>query len=313
VAQAAPQDVPFWQFPVVAAAFCACLAVWWVVATRLRQGRAVLPREPRREVPWEGIDLILVMAVYVALVSVALLLAYVCLGPEAGLPPAVQDLDKSTSAHLVEQLIEQGSGWIILICVFSAGVVAPIVEEFFFRLLLQGWLEKTQRRMRRMMPTLRRLVPGAVGPIVLTSLLFARMHFRDDSPLARLDYLVFMLAGDAVARLLTMAFAVWLLRLRVGATAEDLGWVPEKLADDVKLGLMAFAGLAAPVYAAQITLTLLLPKYLAPDPFVLFFFSLALGTLYYRTHRLVPAIVLHMALNVTSLILLWMMLVFPGG
>jgi len=273
----------------------------------------VLPRQPGTDVPWEGIDLILVAAVYVIVLSSVLLLADVCLGPGADLPPAARNLDRSSTAHVVEQLFNRRNAWIILTCVFSAGIVAPIVEEFFFRLLLQGWLEKTQRRLRPSMPTLRRLVPGATGPIVLTSLLFARMHFRVDTPLGRLDYLVFLLAGDAVGRLLTMAFAVWLLRFRVGATAEDLGWIPRKFAADVKLGLVAFAGLAAPVYAAQITLTLLLPEYLAPDPFVLFFFSLALGTLYYRTHRLVPAIVLHMALNVTSLLLLWLTLVFPAG
>ena len=39
--------------------------------------------------------------------------------------------------------------------------------------------------------------------------------------------------------------------------------------------------------------------------FVLFFFALALGTLYYRTHSVVAPIVLHMALNVTSLTMAW--------
>ena len=89
----------------------------------------------------------------------------------------------------------------------------------------------------------------------------------------------------------------------MGATAADLGWVPEKFFADVRLGLLAFAGLAAPIYGLQILLINLLPKYLAPDPAVLFVFALALGTLYCRTHRAVPSIVLHMALNATSLTL----------
>jgi len=38
----------------------------------------------------------------------------------------------------------------------------------------------------------------------------------------------------------------------------------------------------------------------------LFFFALVLGTLYYRTHRLLPLIVLHAALNGTSLLLAWL-------
>jgi len=44
------------------------------------------------------------------------------------------------------------------------------------------------------------------------------------------------------------------------------------------------------------------------DPLTLFLFSLILGTLYYRTHRILPAIVLHMTLNFTSLTLAWLQL-----
>jgi membrane protease YdiL (CAAX protease family) len=50
----------------------------------------------------------------------------------------------------------------------------------------------------------------------------------------------------------------------------------------------------------------LLPSYVAADPFTLFPFALVLGTLYCRAHRIVPAIVLHAALNTTSLVLLWL-------
>ena len=49
-----------------------------------------------------------------------------------------------------------------------------------------------------------------------------------------------------------------------------------------------------------------LPEYIAPDPFPLFFFAVALGAVYYRTHRIVPVIVLHAVLNGTSLVLAWL-------
>jgi len=101
---------------------------------------------------------------------------------------------------------------------------------------------------------------------------------------------------------------VVLLRAGFGATVADLGWVREKLLADVGLGLLAFAAVAAPTYAAMFLLGSLLPAYLAPDPFVLFPFALVLGTLYYRTHRIVPAIVLHMSLNATSLAMAWLMI-----
>jgi membrane protease YdiL (CAAX protease family) len=43
----------------------------------------------------------------------------------------------------------------------------------------------------------------------------------------------------------------------------------------------------------------------APDPVALFILALVLGTLYYRTHRIVPSIVTHAAFNATTLLLLW--------
>jgi membrane protease YdiL (CAAX protease family) len=56
----------------------------------------------------------------------------------------------------------------------------------------------------------------------------------------------------------------------------------------------------------QFYIPLLLPDYIAPDPIPLFFFSVALGAIYHRTHRLAPLIVLHAALNGTSLMLVWL-------
>ena len=41
----------------------------------------------------------------------------------------------------------------------------------------------------------------------------------------------------------------------------------------------------------------------APDPIPLFFLALVLGTLYHRTHRIAPSLVLHMAFNATSIAL----------
>lgn len=134
------------------------------------------------------------------------------------------------------------------------------------------------------------------------------MHFRVDRPMRHPNYELFQVAGVIVASLMTAALALGLVRWRAGATAADLGWVREKFFADVRLGVVAFAALAAPMYAAQYTLWRTLPKGVAPDPIVLFFFALALGTLYYRTHRIVPVIVLHMSLNLTSLAMAWLSL-----
>ena len=41
----------------------------------------------------------------------------------------------------------------------------------------------------------------------------------------------------------------------------------------------------------------------APDPIPLFFLALVLGTLYHRTHRIAPSLVLHIAFNATAIAL----------
>jgi membrane protease YdiL (CAAX protease family) len=287
-------------------AVSACAAMWVWAAARWWRNRSVVAYQPRRPVPWHAIDLILVLAVYLALLAGLSRLASVVLGPEETQAPAAYGSGRSTTEHVVGQLIAEGNLWVLLLCGISAAVVAPVSEEFFFRVLLQGWLEALEHRGRRLMPALRRLMPRGSGPIVLTSLLFARLHFRVEAPQLSARFLIVLLASDAIARLAALAFAVGWLRGSVGATAADLGWAPERIPRDIKLGAVAFMAVAIPIYTMQLGLRLLLPEYIAPDPIPLFFFALALGMLYYRTHRIAPLIVLHAGLNGTSLALVWL-------
>jgi membrane protease YdiL (CAAX protease family) len=77
---------------------------------------------------------------------------------------------------------------------------------------------------------------------------------------------------------------------------------------DVGLGLGAALAVVPWVYVLQWGLTAALPESISPDPITLVPFAVVLGLLYYRTHRIVPSIVLHMALNATSLALAWSVL-----
>ena len=86
----------------------------------------------------------------------------------------VLQLIKPGEPHpLIELAIRQPSQlWLIGFC---AVLVAPLVEEFFFRVVLQGWLERRQRsvpREDRLLP----MLPTGVLPIVVSSFLFAAMH-----------------------------------------------------------------------------------------------------------------------------------------
>ena len=268
----------------------------------MNRSESILSYQPRRPAPWNAVHLAAIVIFYLAAQTVVVLLATAILGAETVRPPTIYDPDKLNAGHVVAQMLKDADAWLLLICIVSAVVVAPVVEEFLFRVVLQSWLEKLQRRWRRRMPTLR-LVPRAVGPIALTSLFFARLHFRVDGPELNVKFLTFLLAGNSVASLLTLVFAVVVLRWNAGATAADLGWMPRRLPADIGLGLLMFGVVAGPIYALQIWLSLSLPKYLAPDPFTLLLLAIVLGSLYYRTHRIVPIVVLHAALNGTSLAL----------
>ena len=280
----------------------ACFTAWSVAAWRLWRGRPPIAFERRRQVPWGGLDLLLVFAFFV-LASLAMMFTVeLLLGPDAGQPAAGADAEKS---HAIVQLFRGGDAWTILLCVVSAVCVAPIVEEFLFRVLLQGWLERFDRQLGPKMPNLRRILPWSVGPILLSSFIFAMVHFRVASQPMNRKYLLLLMAGNCLVGISTAVFAVLLLRLKTGATAADLGFVAKKVPRDVGLGLAVAGGVVLPVFILQAVLTRVLPSWVAADPLPLFCFAVVLGTLYCRTHRVVASIVLHMSLNATSLAMLW--------
>jgi len=284
------------------------MSVWVVVGSRLWNREPVLPLVRRWQVPWSGFDLLFVFAFFV--LSSGLMFAVVghILGPDADGPAAGAGIggnDVETS-HAIVQLFRGGNPWMIMFCVVSAVVVAPIVEEFLFRVLLQGWLERVDRRLRPMLPMLRRMVPWGVAPVVLSSVIFAMVHFRVASPPMNTRYLLLMMVGNSLVGILTVVFAILLLRLKNGATASDFGFVVGKILPDVCLGLVAAAAVIFPVFILQAVMTAVLPKWVAADPLPLFCFAVALGFLYFRTHRIVASIVLHMSLNLASLVMLWL-------
>ena len=110
------------------------------------------------------------------------------------------------------------------------------------------------------------------------------------------------------ADLLVLGLAIAVLRFAAGATAADLGWKPEKLRSDAKLGLLALLAVDRSGAGASNRVEELVKwtgiDY-APDPIPLFLLALVFGVLYHRTHRIAPSLVLHMAFNATSIVLLF--------
>lgn len=128
---------------------------------------------------------------------------------------------------IVESLERDGHASSFAMATLVTVVAAPLVEEIVFRLALQGWLEARERRWRRRY-NLWRGLPRGLPPILISSFVFAAVHFS---------------AG--------------------------------------------------------------------PAPVALFFLALVLGYLYQRTHRILPSIVTHAAFNATSMVML--MLAKAGG
>lgn len=308
------------EYIVAAAVALASLAIWTVVAIRIRRGLPVLPYQPRRRVPWQWFDLLIVVFANAVLGIAALWLACVVSGhdfqeaiateraePVQAEPVGGDEVDRAEELlrehPLVVLLQSRPHLGMFLFCALVAVIAAPLFEEFLFRLLLQGWLEAVENRLRRRFLWLRKSLPGAM-PVLMVALLFAGQHSREPSPEPDVDLLITKMGAFAAAALLTLAFGVWLVRVRAGATVADLGIVPEKFWADVRLGVLTFVAIAAPIYTLQDLLARSFPN-TVPDPVTLFFFAIALGVLYYRTHRIVAPIALHMSLNATSLIVAW--------
>ena len=140
------------------------------------------------------------------------------------------------AGHPIEKLLnENSSSGVIVWAVFAAVIAAPIVEEFLFRGILQGWLEKAFFRTR-----------------VLVNA---------------------ELATEAGGKDVTIATP----------SAPTFLWQP--------------------VILSSVTFALLHAGH-GPDPIPLFFLAVVLGYLYAKTHRLLPSIVVHMALNGLSMLML---------
>jgi membrane protease YdiL (CAAX protease family) len=286
-------------------AIIACAAVWTMMIVRWRRGQPVLPYEPRRPVPWKGLDVAFVAVLFICgsvLPVLALQTSRAWFGvPAVAAPQADEQASPHTEHPLATVLRESHSIWAIAVCVVSAIIVAPLTEEFIFRLVLQGWLESLERRLRRRIYLLRRITAG-LAPIGAVALLFAAMHFREAAKQVNVNVVVFVLGASSLASLLTIAISVGWLRFSAGATLADFGIVPGKLAVDFRIGDLALLAVLAPVLAIMRVVSQLLPESVVADPIPIFFLAIALGILYYRTHRIVPSLVLHMLFNTVGVL-----------
>jgi membrane protease YdiL (CAAX protease family) len=174
-------------------------------------------------------DLILGLSTFIAVAPVIYLLQFI-------LKWSYNQFADEEAAHPIEKLLQDnGSANVIFWAVFAAVIAAPIVEEFLFRVILQGWLEKA----------------------------FYRTRLQVDAQLAG------------------------------GAAGEDVAMATQA----------APTFIWQPIILSSITFALLHAGH-GPDPVPLFLLAMVLGYLYTKTHRILPGIVVHMALNGLSMLIL---------
>ncbi len=290
---------------IIIAGITACVATWVWIGARWGRGERVLPYEPRRPVPWRFSDLSIILLVYLGPALAGLVFGLARFGATGDTQDAASRSGELGVSHPVLDLLASNPGSLALaFCILVVVVVAPVVEEFLFRLVLQGWLERVERhavRTRGVRPRIRGLMP-----VLLTAVLFASLHFRAAQPRLEPERVMEMLTQVAVWNLIVLGVGIAILRVRRGASLVDFGIAPEKVFPDIGLGLLTFFAIAAPIYLLQAILTLLVSDYFAPDPITLVFFAAALGLLYFRTHRIVAPITMHVALNGTSLFVAWL-------
>jgi membrane protease YdiL (CAAX protease family) len=176
---------------------------------------------------------------------------------------------------LVELIRRDRQPDMILVSVLSAVIVAPLIEEYLFRGLLQGWLERladgrdAPQHLMLGGPARRRSEPVPDEPTTMS----------EPAPPGTLPgdaanpYLVTALAGGPAAEFPSVAR---------GATAPGAHW---------------------PIFVSALAFAVMHLSH-GPDWIPLFLLALGLGYIYRQTHRLVPVIVVHFLLNACSLTML---------
>jgi len=154
----------------------------------------------------------------------------------------------------------------IAVSLFAAVIAAPLFEEFFFRLLVQGWFERLESwRAEARSEAVTGLPPGNPR---------ASVRRPDADPVGPADG-AFVAGGPG----------------RAGTSGD--GGPPPLPPGRLPRGALPIAGssfLFAAMHAGY-----------GPDPIPLFVLATVLGYLYQRTHRIVPCITVHALFNAFSM------------
>ncbi|MEM8944925.1 MAG: CPBP family intramembrane glutamic endopeptidase [Planctomycetota bacterium] len=189
-------------------------------------------------------------------------------------------LDEKTKHPLVEQLEANPSSAMLTVGIAMAVIAAPLFEEFTFRCLLQGWLEKVEDTVVGYHATSRNSDEIASNGEEQNGEAQHDEHVQYEHVNAH-QYVPKVLAVDTPPTTNHSPPPHGLI------PALPHGWTPILISGTV-FGLAHLGHGVAPIS--------------------LILFGIVLAYLYQRTHRLLPSITAHMVFNGYSMLLLWLQL-----
>ncbi len=268
--------------------------------------RRWIPFQRRKPVPWQGWELFLIFVLFLLLTGIS---SAVCVKMQFGnsireTPLTEEQTQELLKEHTITRLIVSGrdAPSVFLLVVLSGVIIVPIGEEFLFRLLLQGFAEKREAEARRLFPNrfLRPFFRGSLS-VLFSSVIFAGVHLRSTTESGSFQKYYDLLLGMMLGHLLLLVFALLYLIVVRGASLADLGIEGRKIPGDCLLGVLASVVILPPVYLMNYgVINLIGDRGIALDPIPLFLFAVGLGVLYYRTHRVVPGLVVHGLFNAVA-------------
>jgi len=192
---------------------------------------------------------------------------------------------------VIELLMKDGSIGNLLLTTVLAVLVAPLVEEFLFRLVLQGWLQRLEWFNRG-------------GPQRAAALAAEHDDSVEAATLVDAEPAKTGSVDDRSSPENPFASPAALTEEQpTSEAAGDPNDVPMR-------PILPLLGVVPICISSLIFAMLHIDQGAAPIP--LFVLALGLGYLYWRTGQLLPCIIVHMLLNGTSMALLWLSVYSPA-
>jgi membrane protease YdiL (CAAX protease family) len=209
------------------------------------------------------------------------------------------------SAHpLIESLRDQPEPQFLAIVFFIAVVSAPLTEEFIFRVLFQGWLERMFDPWESMKPNFfLTLLVGERAQPVGTATEIVAAQLAQPSEGAPTEVIQAELARPAVEEPIYLGppppvSASWSGRHAPPLPQGDVKHLPNQPIFDPWLTDILSISISAGVFA-------LMHYSHGPDWVSLLILAAGLGYLYRRTHRMMPSLTVHFLLNSMSMLALY--------